>query len=128
MKKQYDGYTAIDDLKLNGELTLGENIADLGGLKMAFKAMQAFEQKQPQTAEQKARFTPEQQFFLGFAQSWCSKYRPEAARVRAVTDPHSPPFLRVNGPLGNLPQFSEAFSCKEGAKMIRPAAERCEVW
>jgi endothelin-converting enzyme/putative endopeptidase len=75
-----------------------------------------------------ARFTPEQQFFLGYAQDWCSKYRPELSRLLARSDPHSPPALRVNLPLRNLPQFQAAFSCPATAKMVRPAAERCEVW
>jgi endothelin-converting enzyme/putative endopeptidase len=74
-----------------------------------------------------AGLTPSQQFFLGYAQSWCAKYRPEALRVRLSTDPHSPPFLRVNGPLRNLNEFQEAFSCGPTAKMVR-AEKRCEVW
>jgi endothelin-converting enzyme/putative endopeptidase len=74
------------------------------------------------------RYTPSQQFFLGYAQSWCSKYRTPFARQMAVVDPHSPPYWRVNGPVVNLPTFQQAFQCKEGAKMVRPAAQRCEVW
>jgi len=126
VKTQFDGYTAIDDLKVKGDLTLGENTADLGGLKLAYMAMTEATKDRPDNAQY--RFKPAQQFFLGYAQSWCSKYRPEHARMRAQTDPHSPPFLRVNGPLGNLATFKEAFACKDDAKMVRPAADRCEVW
>ncbi len=127
VKKQFDDYIAIDDIHVKGDLTLGENVADLGGLKLSFAAMKAWLAQHPE-ARTGSRFTPEQQFFLGFAQSWCTKVRPEQARMRAATDPHSPPFLRVIGPLGNLKSFAEAFSCKETAKMVRPAADRCEVW
>jgi len=125
VKKQYDGYIAIDDIHVKGDLTLGENVADLGGLKLSFAALQEWSKAKPAPASP-ARFTTEQQFFLGYAQAWCSKVRPENARLRAATDPHAPPFLRVNGPLSNLGAFASAFSCKPGAKMVR--AERCEVW
>ncbi|PTL82599.1 M13 family metallopeptidase [Vitiosangium sp. GDMCC 1.1324] len=130
VKAQYDGYTAVDELKVNGALTLGENVADLGGLKLAHAAMEAWLAKEPEVAKQanSYRFTPSQQFFLGYAQSWCSKYRDAFARQMAVVDPHSPPYWRVNGPVVNLPGFQKAFQCKEGAKMVRPAAQRCEVW
>ena len=120
-------YVAVDDIKVNGALTLGENVADLGGLKLAHAAMQAWAEKNPQGLGD-YRFTPSQQFFLGFAQSWCSKWRPERARVAAQTDPHSPPFLRVNGPLSNLESFRKAFNCPATGKMFRPAAETCQVW
>jgi endothelin-converting enzyme/putative endopeptidase len=126
VKRQFDGYVAIDDVKVNGALTLGENVADLGGLKLAHAAMH--EATKTWTDAGKYRFTPSQQFFLGYAQSWCSKYRDEHARLRAATDPHAPPRLRVNGPLGNLAAFATAFECKDGSPMVRPAAERCEVW
>lgn len=127
VKKQYDGYTAIGELKVKGDLTLGENIADLGGLKLAHAAMVEWYAKKAQ-ADAPTRFTPSQQFFLGFAQSWCSKVRDETARVRAATDPHAPPFLRVKGPLGNLEAFQTAFQCPNKAPMIRQGAERCVVW
>lgn len=130
VKEQYDGYTAIDELKVNGALTLGENVADLGGLKLAHAAMDAWLAKDAEAAKQVEgyRYTPSQQFFLGYAQSWCSKYRDAFSRQMAVVDPHSPPYWRVNGPVVNLPQFQKAFQCQEGAKMVRPAAQRCEVW
>jgi endothelin-converting enzyme/putative endopeptidase len=124
IKRQFDSYLAIDALHVKGDLTLGENTADLGGLKIAHAAMTAW----PKKDAPKYRFTPSQQFFLGFAQAWCTKMRPETARLRAATDSHSPPYWRVNGPLGNLDEFRIAFSCHEGAPMIRKGAERCEVW
>ncbi len=126
VEKQYSAQTAIDELKVNGKLTLGENTADLGGIKLAFLAMQAYAERQPALPE--ARFSAPQQFFLGYAQSWCSKYRDEFARVRAVTDPHSPPHLRVNVPLRNFPPFAQAFSCPAGAPMALPEEQRCAVW
>lgn len=127
VKKQYDAYVAIDELKVKGDLTLGENIADLGGMKLAHAAMADWYAKKPE-ADTGTRFTRSQQFFLGFAQSWCTKMRPEMARVRAATDPHAPPFLRVKGPLGNLDAFRDAFQCPASAPMIRQGAERCVVW
>ncbi|ATB32379.1 M13 family metallopeptidase [Melittangium boletus] len=130
VKTQYDGYTAVDDLKVNGALTLGENVADLGGLKLAHSAMEEWLRKNPEEAKRASgsRFTPSQQLFLGYAQSWCSKTRDAFARQLVLVDPHSPPYWRVNGPVGNLPEFQRAFSCRADAKMVRPPAERCEVW
>jgi putative endopeptidase len=126
--KQYSAYDAVEGEggdKLNGQLTLGENIADLGGLKLAFAAYEASRAGKPPEAAVEG-FTPEQAFFVGYAQSWCTKVRPEAARVRAKTDPHSPPRWRVNGPLANTPEFANAFQCGAGKPMVR--SERCEVW
>ncbi|MEW5739746.1 MAG: M13 family metallopeptidase [Myxococcota bacterium] len=127
VERQFDGYTAIDELKVKGKLTLGENVADLGGLKLAHSAALAWYAKKGVT-EDSSRYTPGQQFFLGFAQSWCTKVRPEQARLRATTDPHSPPYWRVNGPLGNLDAFQKAFECPASARMIRTGADRCAVW
>jgi putative endopeptidase len=124
VKDQYSHYTVDNDVKLNGALTLGENVADLGGIKLAHLAMKDWLAAEPLPVEY--RYTASQQFFLGFAQSWCTQVRPEFARARAATDPHSPAEYRVNGPLSNLPAFHEAFGCQAGAKMIRP--NRCEVW
>ncbi len=125
--KQYGGYTAVDDVKLNGQLTLGENIADLGGIKLAFAAYQA--SRAGKGPEQPiAGFTPEQAFFVGYAQSWCTAVRPEFARLLALTDPHSPPRWRVDGPLSNLPEFRQAFTCPDGSEMARAGARRCDVW
>jgi putative endopeptidase len=116
VEKQFAEYKVFE-LSLNGKLTLGENIADLGGIKLAFAAMRAELGSAPADARK---------FFLGYAQSWCTKQREETMRLRVTTDPHSPPMYRVNGPLANLPEFSEAFSCKVGDRMVR--ANRCEVW
>ncbi len=123
VEKQYGGYVAVGDTHLNGKLTLGENIADLGGLRIAYAAMKKDLAAKPQPA---ASFTPEQQFFLGFAQAWCTNQRPEYAELMAKNNPHSPPRFRVNGPVSNLPEFAEAFQCKPDSPMIRK--ERCEVW
>jgi putative endopeptidase len=126
VRKEYDDSVAIDDLHVNGKLTLGENVADLGGLKLAHAAMKSYLAQKPEAVGPPSRFTPDQQFFLGFAQSWCTKSRPEDARMRVTTDPHSPPFLRVDVPLSNSTDFQAAFQCKAGSNMIR--ANRCEVW
>lgn len=121
--KQYDGYTPIDDLHVRGKLTLGENIADNGGIKLAYNAFMKI--KGDVGTEQKG-FTQEQLFFLGFAQSWCSLKRPELERQHLITDPHSPPKFRVNGPISNFPAFAKAFSCPADSAMVRKPA--CEVW
>jgi endothelin-converting enzyme/putative endopeptidase len=125
VEKQYDAYVPVDDQHIKGKLTLGENIADLGGLKLSYAAFQRAEKEHPATPTL-AGFSPDQQFFLGFAQAWCSNYRPEALRLLVATNPHSPPKFRVDGPLSNLPSFASAFQCKEGAPMVR--AQRCEIW
>jgi putative endopeptidase len=127
VEKQFDDYVAVGETHVKGKLTLGENIADLGGLKLSFAAFQRAEKAHPATPPL-AGFTPEQQFFLGFAQVWCSNTRPEAAQLRASVDPHSPPHWRVDGPLSNLPEFSSAFQCKEGHAMVRSQEKRCAVW
>ena len=102
-------------------------MADLGGLKLSHAAMQTWYAKKgsPAAAE---RYTPSQQYFLGFAQSWCTKVRPEMARMRAATDPHATPYWRVNGPLGNNDAFKAAFECTDTHKMIRTGEQRCTVW
>jgi len=125
VKTQFDGYVAIEDVKLNGALTLGENTADLGGVKLALAAMQAYVKAHPEQMKP-ARYSAEQQFFLGFAQSWCAKGRPERFRTQAQTDPHSTPEWRVKGPLSNLASFQEAFGCSKAKAMVR--SPRCEVW
>jgi len=130
---QFDGYVAVDDLHVNGKLTLGENIADLGGLRLAYYALEAALTADAEKAGRAAtagdgKFTPEQQFFLGYAQAWCSNVRDEMTRLWVHTDPHSPAKFRVIGPLSNLTEFAKAFSCKEGSAMVRPANERCEIW
>ena len=127
VEKQYDDYVAIEDLHIKGKLTLGENIADLGGTKMAFMAFERAEKEHPSTPAL-GGFTPEQQFFLGFAQAWCTNTRPETQRLRLATDPHSPPKFRIDGPLSNTPQFASAFQCKAGSPMTRSEGERCVIW
>jgi endothelin-converting enzyme/putative endopeptidase len=123
VEKQFDDYTVLGDLHVNGKLTLGENIADLGGVKLSYAAMKRQLAKEPSPGA----FAPEQQFFLGYAQAWCTNMRDETLRMMVNTNPHSPPRLRVNGPLSNLPEFADAFQCKAGAKMTR-GEKRCEVW
>ncbi len=122
---QYSDFVVHGE-KVNGKLTMGENVADLGGLKLSFRAYQKGAASKPRTKT--GGFTPEQQFFLGFAQGWCANVREESARLRIKTDPHSPPKYRVNGPVSNSADFAAAFQCKEGAPMARPAAVRCDVW
>lgn len=126
VEEQYSHETVIDEVKGNGALTLGENVADLGGIRLAYAAMVRSGAAGAGAAGQ--RFTPEQQFFLGFAHGWCSKTRPENVRLRVQTDPHSAPFHRVNVPLRNFPAFGRAFGCREGDRMVVRSAQRCEVW
>jgi putative endopeptidase len=109
---------------INGELTLGENIADNGGLKMAFLAFK--ELRKGQAPVLQGALTEDQQFFLGFAQSWCSNFRPEMLKLQAQTDPHSNSRFRVNGSVSNSAEFAAAFACKAGSKMA--PVERCTVW
>ncbi|GAC1582282.1 MAG: hypothetical protein NVS3B20_12970 [Polyangiales bacterium] len=122
--KQFDEYVAVDEMHVNGKLTLGENLADLGGLKLAYMALQDARKGTP--AETIAGHTEAQQFFISFAQGWCQNARPQFRRKRASTDPHAPARFRVTGPVSNLPEFAAAFSCKEGSKMVRK--DRCQVW
>ncbi|MCC7176479.1 MAG: M13 family metallopeptidase [Bryobacterales bacterium] len=121
---QYAGYTATGDLKLNGKLTLGENVADNGGVVLALMALRSRLQGKP--AEKIDGFTPEQRFFLSWGQVWCQNMTEEQARLRAVTDPHSPGRYRTNGVVSNMPEFREAFSCRPGQPMVRENA--CRVW
>jgi putative endopeptidase len=124
---QYDAYKPLPDQAINGKLTLGENIADLGGLKLAFAAFQMALQGKPRPAAIDG-FAPEQRFFLGYAQAWRAVMRPEFLRRLLNTDPHSPPRYRVLGPLSNLPEFASSFGCTAGAPMVRPAAARPTIW
>ena len=114
-------------LNQNGKLVLGESIGDLGGLKIAWLAFQKSMQGKPRPANIDG-FTPEQRFFLGWAQVWGRKQTPEAMRQQILTDPHPLGRFRVNGPLSNMPQFAEAFHCKLGDAMVRPPEQRCQVW
>ncbi|MGB6361709.1 MAG: M13 family metallopeptidase [Thermoanaerobaculia bacterium] len=123
---QYNGFVAIDDLHVNGELTLGENIGDFSGLTMSFYGLQKALAESP--VDKIDGFTPEQRFFLAWAQAWRRNYRPEALKLQVNTDPHSPGKFRVLGPLSNMPEFYEAFGCDEGDAMFRPTEERVVIW
>ena len=121
---EYDGFVATDDLHLNGKLTLGENTADNGGLRIAHMAlMNDLAGKNPDAID---GFTPDQRFFLAYAQIWCENQRPEILRVLTMVDPHSPGRWRVNGVVVNMPEFQKAFSCQAGAPMVHENA--CRVW
>ncbi|MBK8726180.1 MAG: M13 family metallopeptidase [Holophagaceae bacterium] len=124
--KQFDGFQALPDQAVNGKLTLGENIGDLGGLKIAYAAWQRSLKGKP--APSAGGFTGAQRFFLNYATVWRNSIRDEALRVRLNTDPHSPGRYRVNGPLANLPEFYEAFGCAEGDAMKRAAEVRPAIW
>ncbi len=124
IEKQFSAYIAVDAEHVNGKLTLGENIADLGGLKIAYLAWRKANAGKPD-APDAAGFTPEQRLFLGFAQSWRRNSRPEVLRLLIATDPHSPPRFRVLGPTSNLPEFARAFSC---AGPAGGAAETVSIW
>jgi predicted metalloendopeptidase len=124
---QYDAYLQVDTLHVNGRLTLGENIADYGGALVGYDALQ-------RALERRGRpglidgFTPEQRYFISFAQSFRQHNRPESLRSRVTTDPHSPEEWRVNGPLSNMPQFAQAFGCRPGDAMVRPAGVVPQIW
>jgi putative endopeptidase len=123
---QYNSYVAIDSLHVNGELTLGENIADLGGVSIAYAAF--LKTEQAKKAEKLDGFTPQQRFFLSWAQIWRTNYTDAALKKQVNTNPHSPSMFRGNGPLTNLPEFYEAFGVKEGDKMFVPAEKRAKIW
>jgi endothelin-converting enzyme/putative endopeptidase len=125
--KQYDGFVAVDDLHVNGNLTLGENIADIGGVRIGYLAWQhRLQQPGLKPEADLDGMTPAQQFFAAYAQSWCSSTRPETTRLRVQTDPHSPEQYRVNGVVENMPEFQQAFGCKAGQPMV--SANRCSIW
>jgi predicted metalloendopeptidase len=124
IKDEYAGFVAVDDVHLNGKLTLGENTADNGGVRISYLALKDDLKDKPE--EKKDGFTPEQRFFLGFAQIWCENVTPESLRVQALTNPHSPGEYRVNGVVSNMPEFEQAFGCKAGQPMVRENA--CHVW
>lgn len=124
ISNQYSSYTIIDDIKINGKLTLGEDVADLGGLILAWMAWK--QDTKDQKLESLDGLTPEQRFFVGYGQSWCGQTRDETKRLRATVDPHSPEKYRTNGVVSNMPEFQEAFHCKAGSPMVN--ANRCRVW
>ena len=125
--KQFDGFEVEKGLFENGKLVVGESIADLGGLVVAYAAFQKSMEGKPRPANIDG-FTPEQRFFLGYAFSWATNVRPEFARLMVQTNPHPLPKFRVNGPLANFPAFAEAFQCKASDAMVRADKDRCQIW
>ena len=123
--KEYSAFTPVDDVHLNGKLTLGENTADNGGVRLAFMALMKSMEGKPQPPKID-EFTPQQRFFLAWGQAWCENVRPEMSRMLAQTDGHSPSRDRVNGVLGNMPEFRSAFACRVGQPMVHAPA--CRVW
>ena len=121
---EYGGFSPASGVSLNGKLTLGENAADNGGIHLAYMAL--MDSLAGKVLPPKDGFTPQQQFFLGYAQVWCENVTEQSARLNALTDPHSPGEFRANGVLQNLPEFRQAFSCKLGDRMV--ATEPCRVW
>jgi len=126
IRDQYSAYIVADTFHVNGKLTLGENIADFGGLKIAYAA---FEKAMAEKSREKVDgFTPEQRFFIAYANAWRSKIRPQAMILQSRTDPHSPAKWRVIGAISNLPEFAKAFGCKQGDPMVRGDAVRATIW
>jgi predicted metalloendopeptidase len=125
---EYSNFVAVDDLKLNGRLTLGENTADNGGARIALMALEHMiaDDKTGKEGEKIDGYTPEQRFFLGFGRVWCEKRRPEYERMQVTTNPHSPGRFRVNGVVQNMPEFQKAWGCKAGQPMV--AENACHVW
>ena len=123
---EYSSFVAVDDVHLNGRLTLGENTADNGGIHIALMALRKAIANDAKIAQTKEGFTAEQRFFIGFAQIWCQNQTPESARLLAKTDPHSPGQYRVIGTVQNNADFAKAFNCKPGQKMV--SANACHVW
>jgi putative endopeptidase len=126
IRDQYSQYTVVDDIKINGALTSGEDIADLGGLIIAWMAWQ--EQTKTMRLREIDGLSPSQRFFVGFAQWACANERPEDLRVHAITDPHSPAKYRINGVVVNMPEYASAFSCKVGQKLVKKPEDVCKVW
>ena len=125
---EYSNFVSVDDLKLNGKLTLGENTADNGGARVSLMALDRMiaDDKSGNESQKIDGYTPEQRFFLGFGRVWCQKRRDEDARMRVLTDPHSPGKYRVNGVVQNMPEFQKAWGCKAGQPMV--AENACHVW
>jgi len=126
VKDQYSQYDAVPGVKLNGPLTAGENIADIGGVKLGYAALLAWKHAHPEEARTVPGFTDDKLFFLAYAQGWCSKETPEFDEMLARSDPHSPPRWRVNGPMIDNPTFAAAYACKRGAPMN--PGKSCSVW
>jgi putative endopeptidase len=126
VEDQYAQYIVVDDIPINSKLTLGEDVADLGGEILAYMAWKDASKHQP--LQSRDGLTPEQRFFVGFAQWACANERPEDLRVRAITDAHSPAQYRINGVVMNMREFPAAFSCKAGQPLVKPAEKVCKVW
>ena len=127
--KEYGAFSPIPGVHLNGRLTLGENTADNGGIRLAYMALlEQLKDRHLAVSDEVDGYTQRQQFFLGYAQLWCENVRPEMARLMAQTDPHSAGEFRVNGVVRNMPQFDEAFSCKPGDAMYVAPGKGCRVW
>ena len=125
--KEYGNFTAIDTLKLNGKLTLGENTADNGGIRLAYSAfLEDAKRKAVDLEASQDGYTPLQQFFIAYGQNWCNGMRPEVLRLQVQTDPHSPGEFRANGVVQNMPEFGKAFGCKVGQPMM--PVDACHVW
>jgi endothelin-converting enzyme/putative endopeptidase len=125
--KEYSNFTAVDEVKVNGKLTLGENTADNGGLRLAYVAfVEDAKRKGIDLNSKQDGYTPVQQFFLAYGQDWCGATRPERLRLQVQTDPHSPRQFRVNGVVQNMSEFGKAFGCKVGQPMM--PANACHVW
>ncbi len=122
----YNGFTILDTVHVKGRLTTGENMADIGGIAIAYDAFKMT--KQGQGNEKIDGFTPDQRFFMSFAQIWRSKIKEETQRFHIAVDPHSPPMYRVNGPLMNFAPFYEAFGVKQGDKMFKTETDRIKIW
>jgi endothelin-converting enzyme/putative endopeptidase len=126
---EYGSFSPIQGIELNGKLTLGENTADNGGLRLAYMAlMDDLAKKSIPASQENDGYTQDQQFFLGYAQAWCENTTPETARFLAQTDPHSPGRFRTNGVLKNMHEFSEAFGCKPSDAMYVAKGHGCRVW
>jgi predicted metalloendopeptidase len=125
---EYSNFVAVDDLKLNGKLTLGENTADNGGARIALMALEHMiaEDKSGKGGQKVDGYTPEQRFFLAFGRIWCEKRRPEFSRMLVTVDPHSPGRYRTDGVVQNMPEFQKAWGCKAGQPMV--SANMCRVW
>jgi predicted metalloendopeptidase len=125
---EYSNFVVVDNMKLNGRLTLGENTADNGGARIALAALEQMiaEDKSGKAGQSIDGYTPQQRFFLGFGRVWCEKQRPENLRLQVTTNPHSPGKYRVNGVVQNMPEFQKAWGCKAGQPMV--AENACHVW
>jgi endothelin-converting enzyme/putative endopeptidase len=126
IREQYSEYVVVDDIRINGRLTSGEDIADLGGTILAWAAWK--DATREKTLEPRDGLTPEQRFFVGLAQWACENQRPENLRVMAATNPHSPGRYRINGVVANMPEFAAAFQCKDGAALKKPLEKVCKIW